>query len=145
MPPTRPDQEFTRVAAYGLITDGDRILLCRLSPKSIDGRGLWTLPGGGLDFGEEPVEAMIREVHEETGLDVKAGDIEGVLSSVRASHRGQTHHIRLVYRALVVGGRLRNEVDGSTDLCQWWPQPEVGGLPLTDLVRTFTPRAFAGE
>src|SRR3546814_14374088 len=57
-----------RVAAYAVIIRGDRILLSRLAPR-ISRTPLWTLPGGGLDHGEDPREAVLREIHEETGLD----------------------------------------------------------------------------
>ena len=58
-----------RVAAYAVIIRDDRILLARLAPR-ISATPLWTLPGGGLDHGEDPRAAVVREVHEETGLDV---------------------------------------------------------------------------
>ena len=68
----------SRVSAYGLILDGDRILLCRLSKELPRWEGSWTLPGGGLEFGESPEAAMIREVEEETGLQVVARSIAGI-------------------------------------------------------------------
>jgi mutator protein MutT len=68
-----------RVAAYAVILSGERILLSRLSP-SITTDELWTLPGGGLDHGEDPRDAVVREVREETGLEAtpveKLGDIK---------------------------------------------------------------------
>ncbi len=141
MPQSRSDDRFTRVAAYGVIVDGDRILLCRLSwPKVHAGR--WTLPGGGLDFGEPPQNAMVREVREETGLEVVAAGLLGVDSICAPTAYGDMHGIRIVYRATVVGGSLRNEVDGSTDLCQWWPRHEIPHDRIVDLVAEFLPRAF---
>ena len=52
----------------GWSATADQVLLTRLG-RSMH-KGLWTLPGGGLDFGERPVDAVVRELHEETGLDV---------------------------------------------------------------------------
>ena len=57
--------EVTRISAYGLLRDADRILLCRLS-QGVAGAGMWTLPGGGIEFGEHPEAAMIREVEGST-------------------------------------------------------------------------------
>ena len=46
------------------------LILKRVRPSS-DGLGYWELPGGGLEYGETPHEALIRELKEETGLDIK--------------------------------------------------------------------------
>ena len=58
-----------RVGAYGVCVDGDaRILLCRLT--AVTSRpGWWTLPGGGVDFGEHPSDGARARSREETGLD----------------------------------------------------------------------------
>lgn len=56
----------TRVAAYALCTEYDAILLCRIAPGSTSNDdGSWTLPGGGLDFGEQPAAAALRELRDE--------------------------------------------------------------------------------
>ena len=60
---------WTRVAAYAVcVDDSRRILLARVAPGYM-AEGMWTLPGGGLQFGEEPAHAVIRELAEETGLE----------------------------------------------------------------------------
>jgi len=63
-----------RVGAYAICRDGDRILCCRLDATE-PSPGAWTLPGGGVDFGEDPAVAVLRELEEETGL---AGRVEGI-------------------------------------------------------------------
>src|SRR6185503_9521956 len=64
--PGAPVPSITRLAAYGVIRRDGRVLLCRVSQGNL-GAGLWTLPGGGLEFGEHPEVAAVREVEEETG------------------------------------------------------------------------------
>lgn len=110
----------TRIAAYAVIVDDERILLCRISAALPNLAGRWTLPGGGLDFGEEPAAGMIREVQEETGLVVEPGEVAHVDSFVRNHDDRVTHHVRIIYRARFTGGELRHEVAGTTDRCEWW-------------------------
>lgn len=72
----RPEPaRWTRVAAYALATDeAGRVLLARVAP-GYPSAGQWTLPGGGLTFGEDPAAGALRELTEETGL---TGEIESI-------------------------------------------------------------------
>jgi 8-oxo-dGTP pyrophosphatase MutT (NUDIX family) len=54
-----PLPPITRLAAYGAIRRDERLLLCRVGPGNL-GEGRWTLPGGGLEFGETPEAAVVR-------------------------------------------------------------------------------------
>lgn len=134
-----PDEIIQRVrlAAYAWCERDGAVLLTRVSPEG-PGGGLWTLPGGGLDFGEEPAAAAIREVDEETGYDVDLGDLLGIRSAVLepghtvSGHRVQT--VGILYRGTVTGGDLRREFDGSTDLASWVPFGDLDDLPSVDLL-----------
>src|SRR5690606_27090538 len=103
------------------------ILLCRVAEKT-DAYGKWTLPGGGINFGEPPVDGMIREVEEETGLIVTSAGLVTVDSLVSHWEGTAYHHVRVIYFAKIVGGELRHEINGSTDLCQWWGKDECTNL-----------------
>jgi ADP-ribose pyrophosphatase YjhB (NUDIX family) len=126
-----------RLAAYGWCTDGDRVLLCRISDRG-PGGGHWTLPGGRLDFGEQPAAGVIRELREETGLEGAVDALLGVRSAVLepaetiSGHRIQA--VGLLYAVTITGGSLRDEADGSTDLARWVPLADVDALPLVGLV-----------
>lgn len=129
-----PAKQVTRISAYGLIIQDARILLCRISDHLPSDAGSWTLPGGGIDFGEDPVDAMVREVNEETGLAVRPLGIAGIDSLYLQETDRAFHGIRILYRTDLLGGVLRSEVDGTTDLCAWWSLEEAQQLPLVDLV-----------
>jgi ADP-ribose pyrophosphatase YjhB (NUDIX family) len=118
----------------------EQVLLARWVPPD-DGTRLWTMPGGGLDHGEDPVDGVIREVWEETGYQVEVERLIGIDSVHRRAVLGSGtqvdfHALRIVYTARVVGGQLRHEVDGSTDRAEWFGLETVSELDRVDLVDT---------
>jgi 8-oxo-dGTP pyrophosphatase MutT (NUDIX family) len=143
-----------RVAAYAVIMrvateppggppEGPEVLLCRLAPR-ISRSELWTLPGGGLDHGEDPRDALLREIVEETGLSANVGDTAHVYSAhlPRASRDGvmtDFHALRIVYDAWVPSDAPPPrviEVGGSTVEAAWHPLARVldGTVPVVAMV-----------
>ena len=132
-------RQVTRVAAYALCVDeAGRILLARLTYPELKA-GWWTLPGGGIDFGEAPTEAVLRELTEETGLTGAVDSLAGVESWVRSGPvpggiADDFQAIQIIYRVLVTGGSLRDEVDGSTDTAAWFTRDELREIQVVELV-----------
>ena len=127
----------TRVAAYALVRDDrGRVLLCHIAP-SVGVGDIWTLPGGGIDFGEPPAQAVLRELTEETGLRGELGRLVDVSDRLfgTADEGARLHAIRIVYEVRITGGSLRDEPDGSTDTCRWVTIDEARELPLGELAR----------
>jgi len=112
--------KIRRVGAYGICRDGSgRVLLARNSGASAF-PGEWTLPGGGVDQGEHPDDAVVREFAEETGLRVRIDALRSVLADVVRLPSGDLEHTdRIIYDVSVTGGALRAEPDGTTDLVEW--------------------------
>src|SRR5215217_6618248 len=103
-----------RVGAYGLCLRDDHILLARF--VSQHGGRYWTLPGGGIEHAEDPYDAVVREVAEETGYTVVVSRLLGVDSRTwRTPDDVELHGIGVFYEIHIVGGELRHEVGGSTD------------------------------
>jgi 8-oxo-dGTP diphosphatase len=137
-------QRVQRVAAYAVILRDDQILLSRLAPH-ISREGLWTLPGGGLDHGEDPRDAVVREVYEETGLPLRIGDTAHTFSlhlpdTWRKGRRVDAHSLRIVYQGWVPADAPPPrvlEVDGSTMEAAWQPVADVldGTVPTVALVK----------
>ena len=126
-----------RVAAYAMVRDErERVLLCHIHP-SVGVGDVWTLPGGGLEFGESPRHAVLRELEEETGFIGEIDRLVEVDDRVFTSRNGadRMHAIRIVYDVRIVGGSLRDELDGSTDTCRWVAPEEALRMRLGELAR----------
>jgi ADP-ribose pyrophosphatase YjhB (NUDIX family) len=137
-----------RLAAYALIvrTHGgvEEILLSRLSDKVTTGE-LWALPGGGVEHGEHPRDAVVREVHEETGLEVQVGEHARVFSlheprAWRPGRRVDSHAVRLVFEGVIAPDAPEPrtiEIGGSTAEAAWVPLEDVrtGTVPTVSVVR----------
>lgn len=127
-----------RVAAYAVVERRGKLLLTHWRRGHLHG---WTLPGGGLEPGEDPRDAVVREVLEETGLEARVGKLIGVDSRVmvrEAVPEGtdpELHTIRIIYRATVKDGPLRNEVGGSSDEARWVSIRDIKGLRTLSLVQ----------
>ncbi|MCW5952110.1 MAG: NUDIX hydrolase [Propionibacteriaceae bacterium] len=126
----------TRLAAYAVVVnEADEILL-----TWYNGEGLttpkWTMPGGGVEFDETLTDAVVREVHEETGYRIEVGALLAVSHFTVMSPSWSTRPFRsqrFLYAATIVGGELgTTEVGGTTDLARWIP---LAGVPSLEAER----------
>jgi 8-oxo-dGTP diphosphatase len=136
--------KILRVSAYALLVQHGNILLCRLSPH-ISHTQEWTLPGGGIEFGEHPRDAAVREVREETGLAIQVVGDAYVDSELFEFQDRAVQAVRIIYRGQVTGGSLAHEIDGSTDRCEWFSAQQTADLPLVSLAALGVRLAFQAE
>ncbi|WP_037859802.1 NUDIX hydrolase [Streptomyces sp. NRRL S-340] len=145
-------REELRVAAYAVCVRDGRMLLARWVAR--DGARRWTLPGGGMEHGEDPYDTVVREAEEETGYAVEPVALLG-LDSIRRTYprplgsHADFHGLRIVYEARVTGGDLRHETGGSTDMAAWHDLdavPELERVGLVDVgLRLWRERPAAGR
>jgi ADP-ribose pyrophosphatase YjhB (NUDIX family) len=130
-----------RFAAYGLVTDPrGRLLLTRIS-AGYPGGGRWHLPGGGTDYGEQPAQALVRELQEETGQRGRLLSLVGVASHRDAASLGPEgypidwHGVRAFYRVAVDRPTRPRVLDtgGSTAQARWFRPDELADLPVTEV------------
>ena len=138
----------TRLGSYAVaLDDAGQILLCRLSADEVEA-GAWTLPGGGVEFGEHPDATVLRELVEEAGLTGRIDAFLGIFSRVyprsQAAAQADLHFLGLLYRVTPTGGQLRDEIDGSTDTCAWFRADALRSLRIVGVARHAIELALPG-
>ena len=128
-----PDKPVVGVGAV-IIKEGKIALIKRGNEPS---RGKWTIPGGLVELGESPEQAVIRETKEETGLDVDNPNLMDVVSNVSLDEKGKIkyHYVIIDYLVHVKAGTAQAASD-AVEL-RWLPFNEVEGYDLTASFRLF--------
>lgn len=122
-----------KVAAAVLLIQNGRVLLVRRAGEPF--RGLWTLPAGFVNSGEDPAEAAVRECLEETGLSVSVMRVYDIIAG-REHPRGADFVI--VYQAQFVSGEL--QADDDADAVEWFDRnnlPPLAFLATQKVLQSF--------
>ena len=123
--PTKTDRPFG-LAVKAIIKDNrGRCLVMRRSALNRTGHAVWELPGGKVAPGENLADALVREVKEESGLDVRP--VRAV--AVMQTEMPELHVIRLLMEARVLSGTV--ELDSEHDCYEWIPLADLA-LPCPD-------------
>ncbi|MEM3579425.1 MAG: NUDIX hydrolase [Candidatus Bathyarchaeia archaeon] len=131
-----PNQPVVGVGAV-VIHDGKILLEKR---KGEPGRGKWSIPGGLVELGESVEYAVVREVKEETGLEVESPELIDVIDNIVRDDNGEIkyHFIILDYFVKLKGGEL-NAADDAEEL-RWVPLAEAEKYDITKTLREFLKR-----
>jgi len=131
----RKRREYSSARAYGVLIHNDEVLLVQSSNPRYN-PPLWWLPGGGIDFGETPTEALVREFDEETGVAVHKPVLVHADADVRKRPNGErVHTVRIIYTCEYFAGDLRHEADGTTARAQWFSKEDAMKLNLAEYAR----------
>jgi 8-oxo-dGTP diphosphatase len=117
------------VAVGAVVVDDGALLLVRRGRGPAAGE--WSVPGGRVERGETLAEAVVREVAEETGLEVVCGPLLGWVERISDDH----HHVILDFEATLLGGTLVAGDDAAE--AAWIPASEVTELRLVDGLAEF--------
>ncbi|MDD2672960.1 MAG: NUDIX hydrolase [Syntrophales bacterium] len=128
----RPNREYPAVPRAGIgavvIRGGKMLLVKRATPP---GAGLWAIPGGLVELGETMQAAAEREILEETGLKIRAGEPVHVFDVIRKGERGaiRCHYVIVDLAAEYVDGEPEagDDVSGA----RWLSADELRELPVS--------------
>ena len=105
-------KQFKHIGAYGLILDNDNIVLIKKNGGPYNSK--LDLPGGTIEWGETPEEALIRELKEEVGIDVLEYELfDGNSVTFEWVHKGeieQGHHIGFFYKITKYNNDINNNI-----------------------------------
>jgi len=134
-----PDRPIVGVGA--VIVDGDRVLLVKRAHEPL--KGEWSLPGGAVEVGESLEAALVREVHEETSLDVTVGPVVEVLDRIGrdATDRVEYHFVIVDYLCRVAGGTATCGSDADEVI--WAQRDDLARYRLTPAAARVIAKAFA--
>jgi len=128
------------IGVGALIFRRGRILMAQRGKQPL--KGAWSLPGGALETGESLDAAVRREVHEETGLEVKPVRVFEIFERImRDSHGAAEYHYVLIdYLCRAIGGDLR----AGDDVCrvEWVRERDLAELEITEGTLAVIERAF---
>jgi len=105
-----------------VLRDGALLMVQRANDP---GAGLWSIPGGKVETGEYLIQAVLREVLEETGLTVEVGDLLGIHEVI-----GAVHYVVLDYTAEITGDPAPRPAGDASDV-RWVPLGAIGDLECT--------------
>jgi mutator protein MutT len=104
-----PDRPYVGVGA--VIVDGGNVLIVKRKYDPLAGQ--WSLPGGGVELGETLEDSIVREMREETGLEIEVGPVIEVFDRITRDDDGEVkyHFVLVDYLCWPVGGELRASSD----------------------------------
>jgi 8-oxo-dGTP diphosphatase len=123
-----PDAPLVGVGA--IIIEGDRVVLVKRGHAPLLGE--WSIPGGMLEVGETLRQAAVREVLEETGLQVEAGELLGVFDRIvhDADERTLYHYVLIDFLCRKITGEPQPAYDAAE--ARWFTRAELVGLGLPE-------------
>jgi 8-oxo-dGTP diphosphatase len=128
-----PDKPVVGVGAV-IVHEGKILLEKR---KNAPGKGKWSIPGGLVELGESTEQAVVREVKEETGLEVEEPRLIDVVNNISLDEKGKTKYQYVIVDYLVKVRHGVPKAASDAEELKWVPLNDVEGYDLTESFREF--------
>jgi len=122
-----------KLAVHVWIQKDDKFLVVRRSLKDDFMPGFWDTPGGTLDFGEDPIKALIRETKEESNLGIEVGQLLYCHNKVY----NPRHWFALIYQCQIIGDEKITLNPNEHEEYRWVTYEELKQLPKIDFLEDF--------
>lgn len=119
------------ICVGAVVVDDERLLMIRRGHGPAAGE--WSVPGGRVEVGETLAEAVVREVMEETGLEVVCDDLLGWVERIS----DEDHFVILDFRASLLGGADEPTAGDDAAEAAWVPLHQVSDLALVEGLAEF--------
>ncbi len=140
MKDARQYPKYPLLGVGALIFERDRILMAQRGKQPL--MGLWSIPGGLVETGEQLEDAICREVREETGLEVRPVAVVEIFERIirDAAGRAEYHYVLIDYLCRVTGGTLC----AGDDACraEWVRRRDLKNLEITEGTLAVIEKAF---
>jgi ADP-ribose pyrophosphatase YjhB (NUDIX family) len=129
------------VGVGAVIVEDGRVVLVRRATEPMTGE--WSIPGGLLEIGETLRAGAAREAREETGFEVEAGEVLGVLDRILPDANGKPryHYVLIDFLCRRLAGELR--AGGDAAEARWASESELAGLGVAEAALQVIRKALA--
>lgn len=131
------------IGVGSLVIDNDRVLLVKRSNEP--GKGLWSVPGGHLELGEDVMEASVRELEEETGVRADPIGIVNVDTLIVRDAHGRIRYHYVLIDVLMTNARGEPRASGDVLEAKYFRLAEAIELSLTSTVRGLLQKIVSGK
>lgn len=135
--------KIQKIGVSAFIFNNGRVLLLRRSTKEEFLPGYFEMPGGKVEFGESPDDALRREIKEETNLKIEVLRPYSLFSYV--TQEGARHTIDIQFLAVVKSDVNRLKLSDGHDQFEWVRKNEIIRFNLTDKMRNVILKGFEEE